>query len=102
MSWTHAEPRSVQDLNETIFLVTYTLGIIADEIGSAVEKIEDWLGKPVVITCDEVTAAQLPQVIECEHHTMGVESVHGWFSFVGGIRHHYSEQNTQYTTLFWH
>ena len=49
------EPRSAQAFNETTFLVTYASGILADEIGSAVEKIEDWLGKPVVITCDEVT-----------------------------------------------
>ena len=75
MSWTHVEPRSVQAVNETTFLVTYTSGILADEIGSAVEKIEDWLGKPVVITCDEVTTAQLPQVIEHVHHTIRVESV---------------------------
>ena len=33
------------------------------------------MGKPVVIPCDEVTAVQLPQVIECVHHTTGVESV---------------------------
>ena len=73
--WTHVEPRGVQALNETTFLVTYSSGILAEEIGSAVEKIEDWLGKPVVITCDEVTTAQLPQVIEHACHTMGVESV---------------------------
>ena len=64
MSWTHVEPRNVQTLNETTFLVTYASGILADEIGSAVEKIEDWLGKPVIITCDEVTQTQLPHVIE--------------------------------------
>ena len=64
MSWTHVEPRNVQTLNETTFLVTYATGILANEIGSAVEKIGDWLGKPVVITCDEVTLAQLPGVIE--------------------------------------
>ena len=64
MSWTHVEPRNVQTLNETTFLVTYASGILADEIGSAVEKIEDWLGKPVVIMCDEVTQTQLPHVIE--------------------------------------
>ena len=40
ISWTHVEPRSVQDLNETIFLVTYASGILADEIGTAVEKIK--------------------------------------------------------------
>ena len=33
------------------------------------------MGKPVVITCDEVTTAQLPQVMECTWHTTGVESV---------------------------
>ena len=65
----HVEPRSVQALNETTFLVTYASGILADEIGSAVEKIEDWLGKPVVIICDEVTTTQLPPVIECVQHT---------------------------------
>ena len=59
------EPRNVHTLNETTFLGTYALGILADEIGSAIEKIGEWLGKPVVITCDEVTLAQLPGVIEC-------------------------------------
>ena len=65
MSWTHVEPRNVHNLNETTFLVTYALGILANKIGSAIEKIGDWLGKPVVITCDEVTLAQLPGVIGC-------------------------------------
>ena len=37
---------------------------MAEENGSAIEKIDEWLGKPVVITCDEVTPVQLPQVIE--------------------------------------
>ena len=64
MSWTHVEPRNVQTLNETTFLITYESGILADEIRSAVKKIEDWLGKPVVITCDEVTPTKLPHVIE--------------------------------------
>ena len=41
MSWTHVEPRSVQALNETTFLVNYASGIVADEIGSVVENIED-------------------------------------------------------------
>ena len=41
ISWTHVEPRGVQALNETTFLATYASGILADEIGSAVEKIED-------------------------------------------------------------
>ena len=31
MSWTHVEPRNLHTLNETTFLVTYALGIIANE-----------------------------------------------------------------------
>ena len=50
---THVEPRSVHALNETTFLVTYSSGIMAKEIGSAIEKIDEWLGKSVVITCAE-------------------------------------------------
>ena len=42
---------------------------------SALKKINEWLGKPVVITCDEVTIAQLPQVLECTLHTTGVISI---------------------------
>ena len=72
---THVEPRSVHALNETTFLVTCSSGILAEEMGSAIEKIDDWLGKPVVIICDEVTTAQLPQVKEHAHHTTRVESV---------------------------
>ena len=121
MSWSHVEPRGVQALNETTFLATHSSGILANEIGSAIKKIEDWVGKPVVITCDEVTTAQLPQVIECVHHTMGVELVvfntridemqsdsnqsiqSGYHNYVArGIRYHYSEQNTQCTMFFWH
>ena len=75
MSWIHVEPRSVHALNETKSLVTYSSGILAKEIGTAIEKIDEWLGKPVVITCEEVTSPQLPQVIECAHHITGVESV---------------------------
>ena len=75
ISGTHIEPRSVHALNETTFLVTYSSDILAEEIGSAIEKIDEWLGKPVVIICDEVTAIQLPQVIEHACHTSGVESV---------------------------
>ena len=55
--------------------MTYSSGILAKEIGTAIEIIEEWLGKPVIITCDEVTTAQLPQVIECAPHITGVESV---------------------------
>ena len=65
MGWTHVEPKNVQALNETTFLATYAASILAEEIGAAIEKIENWLGKLVVITCDEVTAAQLPHVLEC-------------------------------------
>ena len=75
VSGTHVKPRSVHALNETTFLVTYSSGILAEEIGSAIEKIDEWLGKPVVITCDEVTPVQLPQVIKLAHCTIGVESV---------------------------
>ena len=64
MTWTYVEPRNVQTLNETTFLVTYASAILADKIGSADERIGDWLGKPVVITCDELTLTQLPHVIE--------------------------------------
>ena len=62
MGWTHVEPKNVQALNETTFLATYAAGIMAEEIGAAIEKIENWLGKLVVITCDEVMMAQLPHV----------------------------------------
>ena len=72
---THMEPKSMYALNETKFLVTYSLGILADEISSTIEKIDKWLGKPVAVTCNEVTAAQLPQVLEQACHTNGVESV---------------------------
>ena len=75
MGWLHVKPGTVQALNETTFLATYASGILAEEIGSAVEKIENWLGKPVVITCDEVTTNQLPQVIEHARPTTGVNSV---------------------------
>ena len=75
ISGSHVEPRSVHVFNETTFLVTYSSGILAEEIGSAIEKIDEWLGKPVVITCEEVTTAELPQVIEHACHTTGVESV---------------------------
>ena len=55
----HVDSRGIHALNETIFLVTYSSCILAGEIGSAIEKIDEWLGKPVVTTCDEVTTAQL-------------------------------------------
>ena len=55
---THIEPRGVYALNEATFLVTYSSGILTEEIGSAIEKIDECVCKPVVITCDEVTAVQ--------------------------------------------
>ena len=48
---------------------------MGDEIGAATEKIVNWLGKLVVITCDEVTMAQLPHVLECTQCIIGIESV---------------------------
>ena len=75
VSRTQVKPISAYALNETTLPVTYPSGIWAEDIGSAIKKINEWLGKPVIITCDEVTAVQLPQVIECTHHTTGVESV---------------------------
>ena len=71
----NVEPKRLQALNETTFLDIYAVGILAEEIGTAIEKINNWLGKPVVITCDEVTVAQLPHVLDCTWHTLGVESV---------------------------
>ena len=64
MGWTNVEPKSMQVLNETTFLATYTAGILAEEIGTAIKKTDNWLGKPVVITCNEVTLAQLPYMLE--------------------------------------
>ena len=64
MGWMHVEPKNVQAVYETTFLATYAAGILAEEIGAAIEKINNWLGKLVVITCDEVTVAQLPHVLE--------------------------------------
>ena len=63
--WTNMEPKRLQALNETTFLATFAAGILAEEIGVAIEKIDKWLGKPIVITCDEVTMVQLPHVLEC-------------------------------------
>ena len=37
----HVEPRSVHALNGTTFLVTCSSGILAEEIGSAIEKINE-------------------------------------------------------------
>ena len=63
--WMNVEPKRLQTLNETTFLATFAVGILAEEIGTAIERIDNWLGKPVVITCNEVTMAQLPHVLKC-------------------------------------
>ena len=65
ISMTHIEPRNVHALNETTFLVTCPSGILAEDTGSIIKKINEWLGKPVVVKCKEVNATQLPQVLEC-------------------------------------
>ena len=41
------------------------MGILAEEIGTAIERIDNWLGKPVVIMCNEVTTAHLPHMLKC-------------------------------------
>ena len=64
MGLRNVEPKGMQSLNETTFLATYAVGILGEEIGMAIEKINNWLGKPVVITCNEVTVAQLPHVLD--------------------------------------
>ena len=43
MGWTNIEPKSIQALNETTFLATYAVSILAEEIGTAIEKINNWL-----------------------------------------------------------
>ena len=73
--WTNVEPKRLQALNETTFLATFAAGILAEEIGTAIERIDNWLGKAVVIIFDYVTAAQLPHVFECARHINGVDSV---------------------------
>ena len=73
--WTNVEPKRLQAFNETTFLATFATGILAEEIGVAIEKIDNWLGKPVVITCNEVTMVQLSQVLECVQHISRADSV---------------------------
>ena len=66
--WINVEPKRLQALNETTFLARYTAGILAEEIGIAIEKIDNWLWKAhAVIMCNEVTTGQLPHVLECVH-----------------------------------
>ena len=66
--WTNMEPKRLQAVNETTFLALFAVGILAEEIGVAIEKIDKWLGKPIVITCNEVTMVQLPHVLKCAWH----------------------------------
>ena len=75
MGWTNVEPKRLQALNETTFLATFAMGILAEEIGITIERIDNWLGKPIVITCNEVTTAQLPHVLECVQCISGVDLV---------------------------
>ena len=65
MGWTHVEPKNVQASNETTFFAMYAASILAEEIGAAIEKIENCLGKPVVLTCNEVATADLTHILEC-------------------------------------
>ena len=64
MGWMNVEPKRLQALDESTFLAIYAAAILAEEMGTAIENIYNWLGKPVVITCDEVTMAQLPHVLD--------------------------------------
>ena len=74
--WTNMEPKRLQALNEITFLAIFAAGILAEKIGVAIEKIDNLLGKPVVIiTCDEVTMVQLPHVLECVQCISGADSV---------------------------
>ena len=63
--WINVEPKSLQTPNQTTFLATFAVGILAEVIGTVIKRIDNWLGKPIVITCNEVTMAQLPHVLEC-------------------------------------
>ena len=62
--WTNMEPKRLQALNETTFLAIFAVCILAEEIGNAIERSDNWLGKPVVITCNEVTVAQPPHMLK--------------------------------------
>ena len=66
--WTNVEPKRLQALNDTTFLAIFAVGILAEEIGVTIEKIDNWLHKPKVITCNEVTMVQLPHVLKCAQH----------------------------------
>ena len=73
--WTNIESKRLQALNETTFVATFAVGILAEKIGIAIGRIDNWLGKPGVITYDEVTTAQLHHVLKCVQHISGVDSV---------------------------
>ena len=75
MGWMHVEPTNIQTFNETTFLATYASGILAEEIGVAIEKFKNYLGKPLVNTCDEVTTGQLTHVLEHTQHVSGMQIV---------------------------
>ena len=71
----NVELKRLQALNKTTFLATFAVGILAEEIRNTIERTDNWLGKPVVITCDEVTETQLPHVLEHARHISGVDLV---------------------------
>ena len=48
---------------------------MAEEIRITIEKINNWLGKPVVITCNEVTTVQLPHVLKHAQCISGTDFV---------------------------
>ena len=73
--WTNVEPKRLQTLNKATFLAIYVAGILAEEIGTAIERIINWLGKPVANMCNEVNMVQLPHVLDCAQHILGVELV---------------------------
>ena len=47
--WINVEPKRLQALNETTFLATFAAGILAEEIGIAIERIDNWLGKLMLL-----------------------------------------------------
>ena len=68
--WINVEPKRLQALNETTFLAIYAAGISAEEIGTAIEKIKNWLGKASSYYFHEVTMAQLSHVFDCVQHIL--------------------------------
>ena len=39
--WTNVEPKRLQTLNETTFLATFAVGILGEEIGMAIKRIDN-------------------------------------------------------------